>query len=128
LVAGLNCKIWYQGWAKSLFTHDLLPGIVVSHQDTPDSNRVLDYILKARCTDLMNSQRPAMVVASNTQELDVAARVSSSGANFYPLRSKGGDLRGAVSSAVMQVVSPLPSRWFGEGEIRLHRQSPSSDL
>ena len=111
-IARANYAVWVEDWAEPLFSASLMPGVVVSHEDTPEANSVLNQVL---AENEQSQYAQATIVASSTDDLGIVARVSGGGGTFYPIREAREGLLQAVSHAVMQAVrltyGPLTARF-----------------
>lgn len=103
--------LWVEDWVEPLCAHGLIPGIVVSHDGTPEANTVLSEVLARpqRSGGLVRSG--AVVVASTTDDPGVVRKVSSGGGVFYPVRDTREGLVQAVSRAVNQAVGITSERF-----------------
>jgi hypothetical protein len=93
---------WVESWAETLWQTSLIPGVVMSHDGTPESNEVLTRVISS---DANSPAGRALIIASRTGNLQVAARVGREGGTFYPI---GEDIEGllpTVNHAVMKSMS-----------------------
>jgi hypothetical protein len=104
---GSACVAWLEDWTIPL-REDLVEALVVSHEDTVDSNNLLEHILNeiGASTAWDAAVPPATIVASTADNADVAGLVAASGATFYPLRSTKGGLRLAVDLSILRALGP----------------------
>jgi hypothetical protein len=76
-------NLWVEDWAVPLLASDLLPGFVMAHDGSKESNDVLNSIL----ANVEHSDSPpAVIVASTAPDFGVVAKVSSAGGTFYPVK------------------------------------------
>ena len=105
-LADTGYVLWVEGWAESLLTSSLIPGVVVSHDDSPASNEALSQVM----TDAGNLVLGrAIVIASTGANSQVIARVAASGGIYYPvLHDTVAGLLPVVSLAVAQALNSTP--------------------
>jgi hypothetical protein len=119
-LAGRGYSLWVESWAEVLLAYSLIPGIVVAHDDSPESNDTLTQVMRE--TEHYELGR-AVVVVSTTDDFQVVARVSEGGGIFYPLRRTVEGLQTTVNRAVVQAVSATPdlaiSYWMASGIYRV---------
>jgi hypothetical protein len=94
--------LWVESWAETLWLRRLIPGVVMSHDDSPESNDALTSVMGDAS---YSAARRAIVIASRTEDLQVAARVSLGGGVFFPIRETVDGLTPIVSRAVTQALS-----------------------
>jgi hypothetical protein len=99
-------SLWVESWAETLLAYSLIPGIVVAHDDSPESNETLTEVMRA--TESSGLGR-AVVVASTTDDVQVAGRISQGGGTFFSIRRTVETLLAAVNSAVIRSVSATPA-------------------
>jgi hypothetical protein len=103
-IASRGYLIWVESWAKALLLDSLIPGIVLAHDGSPESDETLVQLMrvpKAASTDR------AVVVASTKRDFNLVANVSRQGGVFYPVPTDDGFLP-AVNYAVAQAMSSSP--------------------
>lgn len=103
-LARIGYSLWVESWAETLLLYSLIPGVVVAHDNSPESNETLTQVM--RDTEVSRLGR-AVVVASTTNDIQVVARVSQRGGLFHPIRDTEG-LQATVNRAVTQAVSATP--------------------
>jgi DNA-binding CsgD family transcriptional regulator len=114
--------LWVEGWAESLLISNLIPGVVVSHDDSPASDEALSQVMTAPGNSV---QGRAIVIASTVADFNVVARVAASGGIFYPvLQGTVEGLLSTVSHAVAEAVNIMPpglvlNRWTADVSRRL---------
>ncbi len=86
-------RLWAEEWAGPLLSADLVPCIVLQHDHRAEADDVLAEVL-ARAG--RSGARQAVVVASTSADLRVAAQVARSGCVFYPLHETSAGLSVAV--------------------------------
>jgi hypothetical protein len=101
-LADRGYALWVESWAETLWLRRLIPGVVMSHDDSPESNDALASVIGDAS---YSAARRAIVIASRTEDLQVAARVSVGGGVFYPIRKTVDGLMPIVSRAVTQALS-----------------------
>lgn len=129
-------SLWVESWAETLFAYSLIPGVVVAHDGSPESNDALTTVMRETETSRLGR---AFVVASTADDVDeVAAKVSLGGGFIYPLpHTMRGTVRGGaveklldmVNGAVTRAVSATPDlaasyRLFSD----LNRPEPELEL
>jgi DNA-binding CsgD family transcriptional regulator len=98
--------LWVEGWAESLLLSSLIPGVVVSHDDSPASNEALSQVM-ANPGDSVRGR--AVVIASTVEDFRVVARVVASGGIYYPVQQGTADgLLPTVTRAVAEAVNSIP--------------------
>lgn len=104
-------SLWVESWAEALLAYSLIPGVVVAHDGSKESNDALMIVM--RDTESSRLGR-AFVVASTADDVEeVAAQVSLGGGFIYPLpRTVRGrpveKLLDMVNGAVTRAVSATP--------------------
>lgn len=108
-------SLWVESWAEALFAYSLIPGVVVAHDGSPESNDALTTVMRETGTSWLGR---AFVVASTAADFqEVAAKVSLSGGFIYALpRTMRGTVRSGdvkklldmVNRAVTRAVSATP--------------------
>jgi DNA-binding CsgD family transcriptional regulator len=133
-LARAGYMLWVERWAETLLISSLIPGVVVSHDDSPESNEALTRVM----SDPGNlTARRAMIVASTAEDPEVAkVKVANGGGVFYSVRNTVEGLLPTVSHAVVEaigntaadfVLSRLTSEVF-HYRAALHRSAVSDDL
>jgi DNA-binding CsgD family transcriptional regulator len=105
-LADTGYVLWVEGWAESLLTSSLIPGVVISHDNSPASNEALNRVM----TDPDNLvPGRAVVIASTSDDYQVVARVAASGGIYYPMLQDTLDgLLPTVRRAVAKAVNSMP--------------------
>jgi predicted ArsR family transcriptional regulator len=104
-LARIGYSLWVESWAETLLVYSLIPGVVVAHDDSPESYETLTRIM--RDTEVSRLGR-AVVVASTTKNMQAVAQVSERGGIFYPIRETVEGLLATVNRAVIQALSATP--------------------
>jgi hypothetical protein len=94
-------NLWVEDWAVPLLASDLLPGFVMAHDGSKESNDALNKIL----ANVEHSDSPPAVIAASTApDFGVVAKVSSAGGTFYPVREAPEDLLKTVDRTASQSI------------------------
>jgi hypothetical protein len=104
-LARIGYSLWVESWAETLLVYSLIPGVVVAHDDSPESYETLTRVM--RDTEVSRLGR-AVVVASTTKNMQAVAQVSERGGIFYPIRDTVEGLLATVNRAVIQALSATP--------------------
>lgn len=116
--------LWAEDWAESLLASDLMPGLIVAHDDTLESNDLVD---KALADAQRSGTGPVTIVASTAEDLHTVARVTQGGCFFYPLGETIDGLLETVRHAVARTVGIAPvSLVSGTAERRFSRRYASA--
>jgi hypothetical protein len=93
--------LWVEDWATPLLASDLLPGFVMSHDDSKESNEALNHIL----ANVEHSDHPpAVIIASTASDFSIVAKVARAGGTFYPVSEASEGLLETVDRAVSQAI------------------------
>jgi hypothetical protein len=110
-ISATHYSCWVEDWAEPLFSARLIPGVVISHEDTPEANNVLSELLG---DDELSQYARATIVASTTDDFQVVRRVSLGGATFYPIGETSEGLLRAVNRAVIQALRLTTARFAND--------------
>lgn len=129
-LARIGYSLWVESWAETLLLYSLIPGVVVAHDDSPESNETLTQVM--RNTEVSRLGR-VVIVASTTNDMQAVAHVSERGGIFYPIRNTAEGLLATVNRAVIQALSATPdlgvSYWIASDiyrtELGTHHASTS---
>jgi len=115
--------LWAEDWAAGLLTADIMPLLVVAHDDSLEAANLVDLAL----ADAQNSgSGPATLVASLAEDLQTVARVVQGVGHFYPLREAGDGLPDTLWRLVAKGVGIPPASLVGTAfALKSSQSSPS---
>jgi hypothetical protein len=105
-LAPTGYALWIESWAVALWASNLIPGVVVAHDDSDESDKALRVVMtQAESTPATR----AVIVASTTTKVDeVAAFVAERGGIFVPVGKSTDALSLTVFRAVQRTLNVLP--------------------
>jgi hypothetical protein len=95
-------SLWVESWAETLLAYSLIPGVVVAHDNSPESNKTLSEVMRESESSALGR---AVVVASTSDDVHVAGRISQGGGTFFSTGGTVEELVVAVNNAVIRSVS-----------------------
>lgn len=99
--------LWVESWAEALLASNLIPGVVVSHDDTPESNEALSTVMNDNGKSAVTR---AVIVASTADDFDrVYTQVFLNGGVPFPARNSVEGLLPIVQHALHRVFSGMPN-------------------
>jgi hypothetical protein len=107
-------SLWVESWAEALLASRLMPGLVVAHDGSEESDDALTDLLSEMADRHASQLGRAVVVASTAKDFQAVARVSLGGGIFYPLSDAMNsqavnELQVIVNREVTRAVSANPN-------------------
>jgi hypothetical protein len=96
--------VWHEDWVDPLFARDLVPGLVVMHDDSPGSDDLMNRVLE-QAGDIGLPGIRATVFVSSMISPGTVARVAMGGGTLYPATESSDGLVETINQAVARAAT-----------------------